>query len=80
MEDSRTSTSSDRLSSTFDTLIDSLEADIAAITVVRPEPFPTGNNRDIQLSVKELVYGGKTAGMGASAKSLDRQDELLSSS
>ncbi|MBW0513462.1 hypothetical protein O181_053177 [Austropuccinia psidii MF-1] len=79
MEYYRTSTSSQRLSSTFDTLINSSEADITAITVFRPEPFPTGNNRDIQLSVKELVYGGKTAGMGASAKSLDRKNELLSS-
>ncbi|MBW0470707.1 hypothetical protein O181_010422 [Austropuccinia psidii MF-1] len=79
MEDSRTSTSSQMLASTFDTLIESPEADITAITVVRPEPFPTGNNRDIPVSVQELVYGSKTKGVGTSAKSLDRHNELLSS-
>ncbi|MBW0593512.1 hypothetical protein O181_133227, partial [Austropuccinia psidii MF-1] len=46
-EDARTSTSSQRLSSTFDTLIESSEADIIAIPFVIPEPFPTGRNRDI---------------------------------
>ncbi|MBW0578653.1 hypothetical protein O181_118368 [Austropuccinia psidii MF-1] len=47
MEDSRTSTSSQRLDSTFDTIIESPEADITAIPVVRPESFPAGRNRDI---------------------------------
>ncbi|MBW0525777.1 hypothetical protein O181_065492 [Austropuccinia psidii MF-1] len=47
MEDARTSTSSQRLSRTFYTLIESPEADITAITVLRPELFPTGGNRDI---------------------------------
>ncbi|MBW0580845.1 hypothetical protein O181_120560 [Austropuccinia psidii MF-1] len=79
MEDARTSTSSKRLASTFDTLIESPEADITAILVVRPESFPTGRNRDIPVSVQELVYGSKAAGVGASAKSLDRHNELLSS-
>ncbi|MBW0575519.1 hypothetical protein O181_115234 [Austropuccinia psidii MF-1] len=37
MEDSRTSTRSQRLASTFDTLIESPEADITAIAVVRHE-------------------------------------------
>ncbi|MBW0580898.1 hypothetical protein O181_120613 [Austropuccinia psidii MF-1] len=80
MEDARTSTSSQRLSSTFDTLIESPEADIAAIPVVRPQSFPKGINRDIPVSVQELVYGGKAAGVGASSKCLDRCNELLSSS
>ncbi|MBW0481009.1 hypothetical protein O181_020724 [Austropuccinia psidii MF-1] len=80
MEDARTSTSYQRLPSTFYTLIESPEADIIAIIVVRPEPFPTGSNRDILVSVQELVYGGKAAGVGTSPKSLDRQNELLSSS
>ncbi|MBW0541080.1 hypothetical protein O181_080795, partial [Austropuccinia psidii MF-1] len=52
----------------------------APITVVRTEPFPAGRNRDIPVSVQELVYGGKAAGMGTSAKSLNRQNEPLSSS
>ncbi|MBW0536294.1 hypothetical protein O181_076009 [Austropuccinia psidii MF-1] len=80
MEDSRTSTSSQRLSSTFDTLIESPEADMTAIPGVRPESFPTGRNRDIPVSVQKLVYGSKAAGVGASYSSLDRHNELLSSS
>ncbi|MBW0568025.1 hypothetical protein O181_107740 [Austropuccinia psidii MF-1] len=59
MEDARTSTSSQRLECTFNTLIESPEAVITSIPVVRPEPFPTGNNRNIPFSVQELVYGGK---------------------
>ncbi|MBW0586087.1 hypothetical protein O181_125802 [Austropuccinia psidii MF-1] len=80
MEDARTSTSSQRLSSTFETLIESPEADITAIHVVRPESFPTGNNINIPVSIQEMVYGGKEAGVGTSAKSLDRHNELISSS
>ncbi|MBW0537909.1 hypothetical protein O181_077624 [Austropuccinia psidii MF-1] len=79
MKDSRTSTSSQRLASTFETLIESPEADITAIPFVRPESFPTGNNRNIPVSIQELVYGGKAAGVGTSAKSLDRHNELISS-
>ncbi|MBW0543742.1 hypothetical protein O181_083457 [Austropuccinia psidii MF-1] len=80
MEDFRTSTSSQRLACTFDTLIKSPEAEITAIPVFRPESFPEGNNRDIPVSVQELLYGSKAAGMGTSANSLDRHNELLSSS
>ncbi|MBW0516269.1 hypothetical protein O181_055984 [Austropuccinia psidii MF-1] len=80
MEDARTSTSSQRLSSIFDTLIESPEADITAIPVVRPESFSTGSKRAIPVSVQELASGGKAAGVGPSAKSLDRHNELLSSS
>ncbi|MBW0503307.1 hypothetical protein O181_043022 [Austropuccinia psidii MF-1] len=80
MEDARTSTSSQGLASTFDTLIESPEADIAAIPVFRPESFPTGNNRNIPVSVQELVYGSKEAGVGTSSKSLDRYNELIYSS
>ncbi|MBW0460623.1 hypothetical protein O181_000338 [Austropuccinia psidii MF-1] len=80
MEDARTSTSSQRLFITFDTLIESPEADITAIPVFRPEPFPTGNNRNIPVSVPELVYGSKAEGVGTSVKYLDRKNELISSS
>ncbi|MBW0535655.1 hypothetical protein O181_075370 [Austropuccinia psidii MF-1] len=80
MEDARTSTSSQRLYSTFDTLIESPEADITANPIFRPEPFPTGKNRDILVSVQELVYGSKAAGVGASSKSFDGYNELISSS
>ncbi|MBW0539007.1 hypothetical protein O181_078722 [Austropuccinia psidii MF-1] len=80
MEDARTSTSSQRLTSTFDTFIESPEADITAIPVVRPESFQTGNNRNIPVSVQALVYGGKTAVVGTSAKSLNRHNELIFSS
>ncbi|MBW0500506.1 hypothetical protein O181_040221 [Austropuccinia psidii MF-1] len=80
MEDSRTSTSSQRLAGTFETLIESSEADITAFAVVRPESLPTDNNRDIPVSVQELVYGSKKERVGTSPKSLDRYHELLSSS
>ncbi|MBW0500901.1 hypothetical protein O181_040616 [Austropuccinia psidii MF-1] len=80
MEDARAYTSSQRLVRTFDTPIESPESDITAIPVVRTEPSPTGRNRDMPVSVQELVYGGKAAGVGTSAKSLDRHNELLSSS
>ncbi|MBW0585260.1 hypothetical protein O181_124975, partial [Austropuccinia psidii MF-1] len=79
MEDARTSTSSQGLASTFDTLIESPEADITAISV-RPESLPTGRSRDIPVSVQKLVYGSKTARVGTSPKSLDRNHELISSS
>ncbi|MBW0555082.1 hypothetical protein O181_094797 [Austropuccinia psidii MF-1] len=78
MEFAKTSTSSQRFASTFETLIGSTEADITAITVVKPEPFPTGKNRDIPVLVQELLYGRKTTRVGTSAKSLDRHNELLS--
>ncbi|MBW0527791.1 hypothetical protein O181_067506 [Austropuccinia psidii MF-1] len=80
MEDAQASTSSQRLASTFQTLIESPEAYITSIPVVRPASFPTGNNRNIPVLVQELVYGGKTAGVGTSTKSLDRHNELISSS
>ncbi|MBW0506671.1 hypothetical protein O181_046386 [Austropuccinia psidii MF-1] len=80
MDDYRTSTSSQRLASTFDTLIESPETDITAIAVVIPESLSTGKNRDIPVSVQELVYGSKTARVGTSLKSLDRHHDLISSS
>ncbi|MBW0567654.1 hypothetical protein O181_107369 [Austropuccinia psidii MF-1] len=43
-------------------------------------PVPKGNNRDIPVSVQELVYGGKAARVVNSPKSLDRHHELISSS
>ncbi|MBW0485036.1 hypothetical protein O181_024751 [Austropuccinia psidii MF-1] len=78
MKDYRPFTSFQRLASTFDTLIESPEADITAILMVRPEPFPTGDNREIPVSVQELVYGSKKEGVGTSAKSFDRHNELIS--
>ncbi|MBW0566679.1 hypothetical protein O181_106394 [Austropuccinia psidii MF-1] len=80
MEDARASTSSQRLSNTFETLINSQEAEITAIGAVRPESLSTGNNRDIPVSLQELVYGSKTARVGTSPKCLDRHHELISSS
>ncbi|MBW0556315.1 hypothetical protein O181_096030 [Austropuccinia psidii MF-1] len=43
-------------------------------------PVPKGNNRDIPVSIQELVYGGKEARVGTPPKSLDRNHELISSS
>ncbi|MBW0560173.1 hypothetical protein O181_099888 [Austropuccinia psidii MF-1] len=80
MEDARTSTSSQRLTSIFDTIIEIPEVEITAIPVFRTESFPTGRNRDIPVSEQELLYGSKAAGVGTSAKSLDWQNELLTSS
>ncbi|MBW0511445.1 hypothetical protein O181_051160 [Austropuccinia psidii MF-1] len=80
IEDARASTSSQRLAITFDTLIESREAEITAIPVVRTEPFPTGKKRNISVAIQKLVYDGKEAGVGTSAKSLDRHNELISSS
>ncbi|MBW0528534.1 hypothetical protein O181_068249 [Austropuccinia psidii MF-1] len=80
MEDARTSTSSQRLARTFDTLIKSPKADITTIAVFRPKSLSKGNNRDIPVSVQELVYGSKTARVGTSPKCLDRHHDLISSS
>ncbi|MBW0555539.1 hypothetical protein O181_095254 [Austropuccinia psidii MF-1] len=80
MEDARASTSSQMLVSTFDTLIESPEAETAAIPVVRPESFPKSNSRNISVSVEELVYGRKSEGVETSSNSLDRKNEPLSSS
>ncbi|MBW0565952.1 hypothetical protein O181_105667 [Austropuccinia psidii MF-1] len=46
----------------------------------RPESFPIGSSGDLPVSVQELVYGRKTARVGTSPKSLDRHNELFSSS
>ncbi|MBW0547406.1 hypothetical protein O181_087121, partial [Austropuccinia psidii MF-1] len=43
-------------------------------------PVLKGNNRDIPISVEELVYGRKTARAGTSPKPLDRHHELIPSS
>ncbi|MBW0469306.1 hypothetical protein O181_009021 [Austropuccinia psidii MF-1] len=77
MEDARTFTSSQRLASTFDTCLDSREADITAIPVNKSEIFPTGNSGNIPVSLQELVYGGKIERIGASSKRLDRDNEHL---
>ncbi|MBW0579522.1 hypothetical protein O181_119237 [Austropuccinia psidii MF-1] len=77
IEDARTSTSSQKLPSTFDTLIKSPEAEITAIAVVRPESLSTGNNRDIPVSVQKLVYGRKTARMGSSPKTSPTDKSLV---
>ncbi|MBW0539952.1 hypothetical protein O181_079667 [Austropuccinia psidii MF-1] len=80
MEDARTSTSSQSVASTFVTLIESPGADITAIPIVKLELLPTGNNKEILVSVPELFYGSNAAGVGTSAKSLDRKNKLISSS
>ncbi|MBW0579822.1 hypothetical protein O181_119537 [Austropuccinia psidii MF-1] len=59
MEDSRTSTRSQRLASTFETLIESPVADITAIAV-RPESLPTGSIRDIAVN-HELIFSSEEA-------------------
>ncbi|MBW0530890.1 hypothetical protein O181_070605 [Austropuccinia psidii MF-1] len=81
MEDARTSTSSQRLSRTFNRLIESPEALIAAvIPSFRSKKSPTMSSRDIPDSVQALVYARKSAGVGAYANPLDRENVLISSS
>ncbi|MBW0481651.1 hypothetical protein O181_021366 [Austropuccinia psidii MF-1] len=80
MKDSRTSTSSQRFSRTFETLLKIPESEINAISVVRSERFPTGNSGNIPVSVHKMVYGSKTAGVGNSPKPLDKYNGLLNSS
>ncbi|MBW0541391.1 hypothetical protein O181_081106 [Austropuccinia psidii MF-1] len=43
-------------------------------------PVSIGNNRNLPVSIQELVYGHKAAGVGTYAKSLDRNNELIYSS
>ncbi|MBW0485505.1 hypothetical protein O181_025220 [Austropuccinia psidii MF-1] len=43
-------------------------------------PVLKGNSGDISVSVQELVYGSKEAGVGTSAKPLDMEHEIVSSS
>ncbi|MBW0526759.1 hypothetical protein O181_066474 [Austropuccinia psidii MF-1] len=74
IEDSRASTSSQRLDSTFDTLLQCPEAYITAIPVVRSEQFPIGCSGNIPVSVQELVYGRKTARMRALSKPLYKEN------
>ncbi|MBW0526426.1 hypothetical protein O181_066141 [Austropuccinia psidii MF-1] len=52
---------------------------ITSTSSQRPESILTGNNRDIPVSVEELVYGCKTERVETSPKSLDRNHELISS-
>ncbi|MBW0544405.1 hypothetical protein O181_084120 [Austropuccinia psidii MF-1] len=75
MEDDKPSTSSQRLARNFEALIKSPEAYIISIPIVRPEPFPTGNNGDIPVSVQKLVYGSKEAGVGTSANILSEEQK-----
>ncbi|MBW0593483.1 hypothetical protein O181_133198 [Austropuccinia psidii MF-1] len=56
-----------------------MEDSRASTSSQRPESLSTGNNRDIPVSVQELVYGSKTARVGTTPKSLDRHHELISS-
>ncbi|MBW0464472.1 hypothetical protein O181_004187 [Austropuccinia psidii MF-1] len=68
MEDSRASTSSQRLASTFETILEIAEADIIAIPVVIPESFPTRNSGNIPVSVQELEALGPREARGPSDK------------
>ncbi|MBW0582674.1 hypothetical protein O181_122389 [Austropuccinia psidii MF-1] len=80
MKDSRSFTSSQSLARAFENLLKSSEAETTSLPVVRSEQFPTGNSENIPVSVQELVYGRKIVGVGISAKPLDRERELSSSS
>ncbi|MBW0567253.1 hypothetical protein O181_106968 [Austropuccinia psidii MF-1] len=79
MKDSRTSTHSQRLSSTFEALLEIPEAEITSIPVVKSEQLPIRSSIDIPVSVQELLYGSKAAGVGTSSKPLDYKNEIISS-
>ncbi|MBW0470507.1 hypothetical protein O181_010222 [Austropuccinia psidii MF-1] len=80
IKDSITSPSSQRLFSTFDTIIESPESEITLIPVFSSEKFETSISRDIPVSIQELDHGFKEAGMVTSSQLLDRDNELLPSS
>ncbi|MBW0516550.1 hypothetical protein O181_056265 [Austropuccinia psidii MF-1] len=80
MEGFRPSTSSQRLVRNFKTLLESPEAEMTAIPVVRSEQLPTSRSRNISVSVQELVDGSKAEGEGATFQVVDRENELLPSS
>ncbi|MBW0569001.1 hypothetical protein O181_108716 [Austropuccinia psidii MF-1] len=80
MEPARASTSSQMYNNNFDTLIESPEAEITVIPVIRSEQLQTSRSRDIPISVQELVSGRKEEGVGSSSKPSDKENELTSSS
>ncbi|MBW0528292.1 hypothetical protein O181_068007 [Austropuccinia psidii MF-1] len=80
MGDSRASNSSQSLSRTFDTLLEILEAEVTAISVVKSDQLPTISRRDVPVSVQELVYGSKSERAVIYSKPLERENELISSS
>ncbi|MBW0568534.1 hypothetical protein O181_108249 [Austropuccinia psidii MF-1] len=80
MEYFRTSTISQRLDRSFDTLLEILGSEMTAILVVRYEKITGRRSIDIPVSVKEMVYGGKEAGVGISENIVDRDNEIISPS
>ncbi|MBW0470271.1 hypothetical protein O181_009986 [Austropuccinia psidii MF-1] len=79
MEDARASTSSQRLARTLNTLLERPQADRTSISVIRDEQLSEGSSGNIPVSLQELVYGGKAAGMGTPDQLVDRNNELLPS-
>ncbi|MBW0538630.1 hypothetical protein O181_078345 [Austropuccinia psidii MF-1] len=80
MEESRDTTSSKSLTSTFDNILESPEAEINAIPSARSEKLMGRRSRDIPCSVTEMVYGGNEEGVGTFSKIIDRDTKLISSS
>ncbi|MBW0552035.1 hypothetical protein O181_091750 [Austropuccinia psidii MF-1] len=79
IEDAKTSTSFQRLSGNFDTLIESPESDVTDIPVIGSEQLPTGSSRDIPVLIQELVYCSKEAGVGTFSQIVNRDNKLLPS-
>ncbi|MBW0572914.1 hypothetical protein O181_112629 [Austropuccinia psidii MF-1] len=80
MEDSRTSTSTKGLSRISDPLLESPEAELTEIPVVRCEQISQRSSRDIPVSVQVTVYGSKETRVGPSSQIVDRDNELAPSS
>ncbi|MBW0487118.1 hypothetical protein O181_026833 [Austropuccinia psidii MF-1] len=79
VEDYRAYASSQRLSSTFDTLFEIMEADMTTIPVSISQ-LPCRSSRNIPVSVQELVNCGKAAGVGTSSQLVNRKNGFISSS
>ncbi|MBW0496334.1 hypothetical protein O181_036049 [Austropuccinia psidii MF-1] len=77
MEDTRTLTSSHRLATTFETLLESPKADIIAIPVLISENLPGSSSRDIPLSVQKVIYYSKEEEVENCVQLVDTENELL---
>ncbi|MBW0518458.1 hypothetical protein O181_058173 [Austropuccinia psidii MF-1] len=79
MEGARASISPQRLAKAFYPLLWSPEADISATLVVRSEKLQISINRDIPVSVQELVHGSKETRVETSSNNPVKENELISS-
>ncbi|MBW0479204.1 hypothetical protein O181_018919 [Austropuccinia psidii MF-1] len=77
MEDTRTLTSSHRLATNFETLLQSQKADIITFPVLISESPPGSSSRDIPLSVQKLIYYREEEEVENCVQLVDTENELL---